>query len=242
MKTLRVLSLFLAVSLFGTLSSEAHILVYRMRLSGPFTRENEVGKVSGSTWSSTQSMLWFLDLDTDCWIESSTQGTSGLTIMLDERQKTSRTPAAKTFSYSKDAGEDVGTEHRVVHKFEFYSNRNKFYYFYFQTEDLGPSGFDTGSLIAQGACRKGVNIGGGLRSANVPSDFAATIKRGDDRTFKSGVLSFKFDATITAAVNDYLNAKSIKSVKGSGISVALPAATRWLTETYLPGQGFVSTP
>ena len=52
-------------------------------------------------------------------------------------------------------------------------------------------------------------------------------------------MSFKYDAAITTAVNDYLKKNSIKSVKGSGVSTAIPAASRWLISTYLPKNGYV---
>lgn len=157
--------------------------------------------------------------------------------MLDERPKTAKAPASKTFYHSTDNGEGQG-EHRVVHKFEFYSKNSKFYYFYFQTEDLRQYGFDTGSILAQGDCRSNVNIGGG-RISSVPKDFTAFCKRGDGQTFKSGVLSAKYDTAITTAVNDYLQKNSIQSVKGSGISTSIPAAVSWLISNYLPQNGYV---
>jgi hypothetical protein len=60
-----------------------------------------------------------------------------------------------------------------------------------------------GSIIAQSACRNNVAIGGG-RSSSVPANFTAFVKIGDGQTFESGVLSYKYDAAITTAVNDYL--------------------------------------
>jgi len=51
---------------------------------------------------------------------------------------------------------------------------------------------------------------------------------------KREFLSFKYDAAITTAVNDYLNASSIQSERGGGVSVSIPAATNWLIENYLP--------
>jgi hypothetical protein len=93
--------------------------------------------------------------------------------------------------------------------------------------------YDTGVILANGSCKLNVPIGGGRKSA-VPMDFTAPIKRGDGHTFKTGVLSFKYDATITTAVNNYLNTNLIQSEGGEGVSVSIPAATKWLIENYLP--------
>ena len=218
--------------MLGTVACEAHVLVYRQSLSGTFTREDALGRFRNSTQPSGMSRLWLFDLDTDCWIESSTGGTSFESITLDERSKT-----AKKFFHAGDVGEGIG-EHRVVHKFEFYSNNRKFYYFYFQTENLGQWGFDTGSIAAHGGCRLNANIGGG-RTSSVPLNFTAFIKRGDGQTFKSGVLFYKYDSTITVAVNEYLKRSAIQSAKGSGVSLSIPAATSWLISDYLPKNGYV---
>ena len=93
--------------------------------------------------------------------------------------------------------------------------------------------YGAGVTLANRSCRLNVPIGGGRKSA-VPMDCTAPIKRGDRYTFKTGVLSFKYDAAITTAVNDYLNASSIQSERGGGVPVSIPAATNWLIEIYLP--------
>jgi hypothetical protein len=239
MKKLNVLGLAGAAVLFCAPVCDAHVLVYRARLVGKFTYEDSLGKIKSESRLSTESGLWFLDLDTDTWISSSSQDTSRNQIQLDERPKTSKAPASKTFSYSPDGGEGVG-EHRVVQKFEFYSNSRKFYYFYFQTEDHGDSGYDTGSILGQGGCRLNVNIGG-ARTSPVPNDFMAALTRGDGRKLGKGVLSMKYDPEITVAVNNYLMGKGILSSKGSGVSRSIPEATSWLISNYLPSKGYVNT-
>ena len=98
----------------------------------------------------------------------------------------------------------------------------------------------TGSMIAQGTCRNNVIIGGG-RSSSVPANFTTFVKRGDGQTFNSGVLSYKYDASITTAVNDYLKKNAIQSVKGTAVSTSIPAATSWLISDYLPNNGYAQT-
>ena len=240
MKKLNVLGLAGAVVLLCAPVCDAHVLVYRMRLVGKITSEDSLGKTKSETKPSTESFLWFFDLDTDTWVASSGQSTSSESmtlITLNERTKT-----AKTFFHSSDVGEGAG-ENLSVHKFEFYSNTKKFYYFYFQTKDLGERGYDTGSILGQGGCKLNIKIGGGSTSP-VPNDFMAALTRGDGGKLKKGVLSMKYDPAITVAVNDYLEVNAIHSAKGSGVSTAIPAATSWLISDYLPKNGYaqVGTP
>ncbi len=216
-------------------ASDAHVLVFRAKVAGKFSYEDALGKTRSESSPATQSFLWFLDLDTDTWTTSSLQGTNRDMIQLEERSKTSTAPASKTFSVELDGGQEEG-EHRTAEKFELYSNSRKFYYFYFQNQNQGDSGYDTGCILAQGSCRLNVNIGGG-RTSPVPNDFTGSLTRGDGRKLGKGVLSFKYDPAITIAVNEYLKAGSIQSVKGSGFSESIRAATSWLVSSYLPGKG-----
>jgi len=237
MKKMNLIGLAGAALFLSTSVCDAHVLVYRTKLVGSFVYEDSLGKSQSESSPSTESGLWFFDLDTDCWIQSSAKGTSPEQIGLIERPKTSKAAALKNFYHYTDDGEGLG-EHQVVNKFEFYSNSRKFYYFYFQTQNLLKYGFDTGSIIGQGACRLNVKIGGGRTSA-VPSDFTGALLRGDGNKMGKGVLSYNYDAAITTAVNDYLQKNSIKSVKGSGVSTSIPAATSWVISTYLPQNGYV---
>jgi hypothetical protein len=231
MHAFKFLLLIITVILLGAPKSEAHVLVYRARLAGAFSRETSDGKLSKETMPSTLSYLFFIDLDTDCWIELDGEGTSAESIALNEQPKTSKAPAAKSFTHYPDNAED-GKDHRSTHKFAFYSNNKKFFYIYMNSADYGDA-YDTGVILANGSCKLNVSIGGGRKSAG-PVDFTAPIKRGDGHTFKTGVMSFKYDAAITTAVNNYLNANSIRSTGGEGVSVSIPAATNWLIEDYLP--------
>ena len=229
------LFVFSAAVLLGASSVDAHVLVFRMRLSGKFTYEDAAGKFDSETHPAHSCQLWFLDLDTACWEESSGKGTSAESIYLTEKSGASGAAAVKHFSHAPDVGEG-DAEHRVCHKFTFYSKSRKFYYFYLQTD--ANAGFDTGTILARGSCKSNVDIGG-ARTSSVPIDFTAPILRGDGTSLGKGVLSFKYDATLTKAVNEHLKANSIQSASDSGVSTSIPAATTWLIQDYLPNLSYV---
>jgi hypothetical protein len=126
MKTLNLLGLLFLALMVGVPRSHAEILVYRMRVSSWVKERNTVER---STFPSNLSYLWFLDLDTDYWVESIQDQTAVDTILLHEQPRTSRAPAAKSYTHYFEGEGDKRGDHRVAHKFEFFSRNSKFYNF-----------------------------------------------------------------------------------------------------------------
>ena len=235
MKTLLQAALVALTMISAAGNCQAHVLVFRFRLASSKS-ESAAGTKSNSSWPSTLSALFFLDLDTD-YVAEVNENVDRLwaspRIQLNEKPKSGRTPAAYSFRADYHRNSDSLGKWRET-KFEFYGkNDSKFYVFGQEFDDYGAGGVDHGSVSANGLCNpKKMDIGGG-RVSSVPNDFVVTQKRGDNKEFTTNTFNAKYDPTLTKAVNNYLAGHNISSTKGARVSVSIPAATEWLLNTYL---------
>jgi hypothetical protein len=216
--------------LAGAPLAQAKVLVYRVKRFSNWSIDRN-GKTGSEPWDSSVSLLAVFDLDTDFVSVTDTDSTKTENIFVND----------KTLSFTHQfVGEPGGKGHRSQTKFEFFNNSKSFYVFNQDFENFGWGGTDHGAFFATGSCTLNVDIGWvdsttklNIKSA-VPKNFIATQYRGDGGEFKRNVWGMTYDATITKAVNAYLSALDIKSVKGDEVSLAIPAAKEWLIKTYLP--------
>ena len=221
---------FVLTCLAGTPAAQAKVLVYKVkRISSKYVEST--GKTGTESWDSSMSLLGIFDLDTDFVSETAADATVTEHIFVND----------KTKSFTHDLnGEEEGQGHRSLTKFEFFNNSKNFYFFNQDFDNFGSGGTDHGAVFATGSCTLNVDIGWvdsktkvNVKSS-VPKNFTATQYRGDAGRFTTSVWSMTYDSTLTKAVNAYLSASDIKSVKGDEVSLAIPAAKEWLINTYLP--------